>query len=233
MLYQNKIIPNYLGSKTVNGLLQFIINHIPIHSTYVESHLGSGGILLNKKPAKLSYCFDKDSSIIDKFKSTCSIDNCIYVCGDFITEFSILLSEVALIDSFIYVDPPYVPSTRTSNNKYKHEMTLFDHTELLTFLDGLDCRIMISCYDNPLYKELLSNWFKATCKSMTRGGARLETIYYNYELKQLHDTRYVGKDFTDRQRIKRKVSRMISKLDKLDSQELQVLVAAVIDKYVY
>lgn len=245
---KNPIIPHYFGSKNVNGVYQFIINHIPEHKHYVEGFLGSGKILLTKKPASGYNCgIDIDSAVIDKFNNAfrypqsyltlvpCSTVE--FICGSFIDIFDhwrhgsgINLAD--LKDTFVYLDPTYLLDTRTSSHRYKHELTLFDHTELLNYVRSLPCSIVISCYDNSLYSSMLAGWNKAHVKSMTRGGVRMETIYFNYESSgKLHDTRFVGKDFTDRQRIKRKIERNINKILKLPAQEQQAFLEAVKEKF--
>lgn len=83
---------------------------------------------------------------------------------------------------FMYLDPPYVLSTRTSK-QYANEMTDSDHQELLDFVLHSKAKIMISGYDSVLYSERLSGWHKEqfhSCAEM--GGKRLETIWYNYDL---------------------------------------------------
>ena len=49
----------------------------------------------------------------------------------------------------------------------------------------------------------------------------------------LQDYKYLGKDFIDRQRIKRKVKRFIAKLDNMQADERTAILKSVIDKYSY
>ena len=57
-----------------------------------------------------------------------------------------------------YVDPPYVPGTRKSDAKYRHEMGRDDHSELLECLQSLRGYVVLSGYANDLYDNVLDNW---------------------------------------------------------------------------
>lgn len=59
----------------------------------------------------------------------------------------------------IYCDPPYMMGTRTLHgNQYKHEMTDKDHEKLLAALIKSNSMIMLSGYDNELYRDMLQGW---------------------------------------------------------------------------
>lgn len=59
-------------------------------------------------------------------------------------------------NTFIYLDPPYVPSTRNRNpREYKHEMTESDHVELLEWAKTARSKIFISGYKSELYDNAL------------------------------------------------------------------------------
>ena len=83
-------------------------------------------------------------------------------------------------DTFIYVDPPYLQSTR-KKYLYNHEMMDEQHVELLKVLCNSTCKIMISGYDNELYEKILKNWNKATKNTTAECSVRrTETIWMNY-----------------------------------------------------
>jgi DNA adenine methylase len=70
-------------------------------------------------------------------------------------------------ETFFYLDPPYVLSTR-KGKAYRHEMTDEDHAELVELLLTIKGKAMLSGYSNPIYEPLESaGWarhdFKATC----------------------------------------------------------------------
>lgn len=81
----------------------------------------------------------------------------------------------------MYVDPPYLLSTR-SGRIYKHEMSDHDHEELLGALLGYKGKVIISGYDNQLYNARLNNWHKKSIGCNAEGGrSAIETIWMNYE----------------------------------------------------
>lgn len=85
-------------------------------------------------------------------------------------------------DVFMYIDPPYVLSTR-SGKQYKHEMTDDEHVELLNILKGTKAKVMISGYESALYDAILKGWNKQRFRSNAEHGAQcIETVWMNYEL---------------------------------------------------
>ena len=62
-------------------------------------------------------------------------------------------------ESLFYLDPPYVPETRASQEAFGgHDMTAGDHEELLGTLVGLKGMVMLSGYRCALYDKRLSGW---------------------------------------------------------------------------
>lgn len=94
---------------------------------------------------------------------------------------------------FMYLDPPYLLSTR-SQKQYKHEMTDFDHEEMLKTIVNSKAKIMISGYDSDMYNEYLHEWKKNTFNSCAEyGGTRKEVVWMNFE----HEQQMTLKDFMD------------------------------------
>lgn len=88
-------------------------------------------------------------------------------------------------DVFMYVDPPYLLSTR-KKYLYRHEMKDADHIELLRLLQEHPGKILLSGYDNELYNKMLQGWNKVSAKSQAeRGIPRIETLWMNYEIGQI------------------------------------------------
>lgn len=81
----------------------------------------------------------------------------------------------------MYLDPPYVLSTR-SKRIYKHEFSDDDHIRLLQLCQTSKANIIISGYKCDLYDEYLDGWHTDSiitdCES---GQKRIETIWMNYE----------------------------------------------------
>jgi DNA adenine methylase len=90
---------------------------------------------------------------------------------------------------FFYLDPPYLPPTRTAKKVYKHEMTYEQHVELLDFLPSLQARVMLSAYRHPEYEtRLLPRGWRCEeivvrdCASSARSKKRkIEVLWMNYD----------------------------------------------------
>jgi hypothetical protein len=63
---------------------------------------------------------------------------------------------------------------------------------------------MISGYPSYLYDQRLADWESLELQVMNQGGVRTEKLWFNFTPDRVHWPRYAGKNFTDRQRIKRK-----------------------------
>lgn len=70
-----------------------------------------------------------------------------------------------------YADPPYVPATRTSGERYRCEMSMANHEALLKRLCVIDGMALISGYPSELYNDLLSGWMCVTRRARVFGTA--------------------------------------------------------------
>ena len=89
-----------------------------------------------------------------------------------------------------YVDPPYLPETRSAKARrgglpyhaYRHELTVEDHAELLDMLDGLEGRVILSGYPSDLYDQALARWWRVERDALADGArARTEVLWMNYD----------------------------------------------------
>jgi DNA adenine methylase len=133
------------------------------------------------------------------------------------------------LKTVFYFDPPYLIETRRSQRRlYTFDWQEQEHYEFLE-----RCR-MISHYPCKLYDDGLKSWRRMYYQSMTRGGVRTECVYMNFSPPALLlDHQYIGDNFTDRQRIKRKVARLISRLNRETPQERAAILSAVVDSFSY
>lgn len=214
---------SYLGSKWASGAYQTICALMPPHDLYVESHLGGGAVFLAKPPSLDSLLIEIDPDQASRFSEDHGVE---VVCAD-------ALSTIDAIDYassgrvFIYADPPYLHSTRTSRHRYRFEYTEDDHVKLLECLKRVPASVMLSGYPSKLYDDLLPGWRTHEFQVMTRGGVRTEKLWMNYEPVAAHWATFAGKDFTDRQRIKRKADRWAAKFRELPSGERLAILAAL------
>jgi len=216
---------SYFGGKNGNGTLQTILSMIPEHKYYVEGFTGSGAIIRNKKKCLCDIGFELDRAVIDKYHYRSSYTILNYSFLEFISK----VNPLYLLDTFIYLDPPYLNSTRQSSKRYVFEMSVQNHIDLINCVISLKCKIMISGYNSALYSSMLEGWNTKTFLSMTRGGMREETIWMNYDCsKDIYNYDYLGVNYTDRQRIKRKVLRIVSKINSLPILERKCILSAII-----
>lgn len=95
---------------------------------------------------------------------------------------------------FMYIDPPYLLSTR-SGKQYKHEMADDQHEELLLTILQSKAKIIISGYENDMYNDYLKEWNKKSFQSNAEYGLkREEVIWFNFETdKQMNLFDFIGK----------------------------------------
>lgn len=86
-------------------------------------------------------------------------------------------------DCLIYIDPPYLLSTRRQRY-YNVEMTEdTEHRELLEVLKEHRGPVLISGYDSDLYNEILKDWDRKEINAQAeQGKRRIEVVWTNYEL---------------------------------------------------
>lgn len=110
-------------------------------------------------------------------------------------------------ETVFYIDPPYIPDTRKSRRLYKNEPDLVYHERLVETLLAVKGRVLLSCYDHPIYLPLIeAGWQKLSKETAChmvgkiRGskfqgpGAvkaqapRTETLYLNFTPSNSKDT---------------------------------------------
>ena len=204
----------YPGGK--GKIFQHVINLLPPHATYVESHLGGGAVLRNKKPSPTSVAIDLDPRVINYWKKSFP-DLATYVEAD-ASEF--LATYPFRDDDVLYCDPPYLPRTRRQARVYRFDYRDDDHERLLRVLLLLPCRVLISGYPSEMYEQYLSEWNTHSFHAKAHDGIRLERVWFNYQPPiRLHDSRFLGSDFRERENIRRRLGRIKRRIHKLSLQE--------------
>lgn len=214
-------VNSYFGSKAASGLCQTIISLMPPHETYIETHLGGGAIMQRKAPAANNIGIDLDAAALASF--TCAypvrlVNDCAH---RFLAQYEFSGREL------VYSDPPYLRHTRSSRRRYRFDYTAADHIALLERLKSLPCSVLVSGYPSALYDALLEDWHSVALQVMTRGGVRTEKLWFNYSLERVHWASYAGRNFTDRQRIKRKAQRWQNHYRALPPGERLAVLAAI------
>jgi len=203
---------SYPGGKAGAGVYQTIINLMPPHELYLEPFVGGGAILLRKRPARASIVIDADADVAARWQRCAGQGRFVdltAIHGD--ARSLIAKLDVDRASTLIYADPPYVHSTRrdASRQIYRHEFTDQDHRDLLSLLTAMHAaRVIVSGYRSPIYDRALSHWQRIAFKAQTRGGPAIESVWINFAPpRALHDYSYLGRDFRERERIKRKRDR--------------------------
>jgi DNA adenine methylase len=191
---------SYFGSKATSGLCQPIIALMPPHDTYIETHLGGGAIMKRKPAALRSIGIDRNPKALANFSCSYPVEKINGCAHRFLAEYDYQGREL------VYSDPPYLHSTRSSGRRYRFDYEESDHIELLTLLKRLPCNVMLSGYPSALYEELLADWRSLELQVMNQAGVRTEKLWFNFTPDRVHWPSYAGRNFTDRQRIKRKAA---------------------------
>jgi len=225
----------YPGGKAQPGIYQRIINQMPPHRVYIEAFLGGGAVMKAKRPAALNIGLDLDRSAIAGFGDKALIVG----SGDTITgELQLIEGDgIGFLDSYawrgdelVYCDPPYLFSTRRQHRQiYRCEMEDKDHLRFLAVAKRIDAPVIISGYWSEMYARKLTGWRAISFQAVTHGGSlATEWLWMNYpEPTELHDYRYLGESFRERERIKRKIGRWVGKLVMMPILERRALSAAI------
>lgn len=218
----------YPGGKSSSGVYQRIINQLPPHELYIEPFLGSGAIMRLKRPARNSIGIDINQDVVTAFSDYADhIPGCTVICADAIFW---MATNTIPDDALIYLDPPYLRHTRRQQGRiYRYELSDQQHQELLEIIKGLSCSIAISSYPSVMYETALSDWRVITYQTRTRGSyTATECLWLNYPKPQaLHDYRYLGTNYRDRERIKRKQTRWRRRLQDMDPTERYAMLSVI------
>lgn len=222
----------YPGGKAGAGVYQQIINQIPPHRIYIEPFLGAGAVWLHKKPSICSIGIDSETAVIEDWnKLGMNIPpGGIVKCDDAI---SFLQSYNWQGGEFVYCDPPYLFSTRSCKRPiYAHEFgTEEQHERLLKTLLAIpqNIPVAISGYQSSFYSAMLATWRTISYQTRTRGGSLVrEWLWMNYPTPiELHDYRYLGSNFRQRERIKRIKNRWVARLERMDNLERYAVLASI------
>lgn len=227
----------YPGGKGLAGLAEWIVSLAPPHVFYAEPFAGKGGVFRHKAPALRTYLVDHDPDVIAWWERQ-SLPGVIAHTGDGIRWLE-LAAEWAPPDLLIYVDPPYLLTTRVKKRIYKRELTAQDHLRILRAVKRLRCPVTLSGYWSNLYFEELAVGFDCQKREViTRGGTlREECLWRNFACLRLQEEspalamQYsaLGADFRERERVGRKLKRWTAKFERMDSRERRAMLLALLD----
>jgi len=220
----------YPGRKGAAGTWQKIVSEIPRCEMFIDAMTGSGII-----SSLVSGC----QVVMNDIDQT-AIGNIVYPVG----ETGLIVSNLHYLDlvkqynngsnaRVFYFDPPYLMQTRSYKKPiYNYEWGEKDHTTFLEIAVLIKCPVMISHYPCSQYDTALKGWRVVTYNTMTRAGIRRERLYMNFPQPVLLQCfEYAGENFTDRQRIKRKIDRLTARLQSEDEKERAVILSSIIANF--
>lgn len=227
-------VRRFVGSKGGSGVWQRIISEMPPHDLFIEAFAGTGQVLLKKRPAQASIAIDSDPTVCAALKRSVHAAN-----GD--AAVSVLCENaVTWLDNHgrefnpqtvVYCDPPYLFSCRADPGRRYYDCEFgepWQHLALLELLCDLKACVLISGYASTMYLRELRNWRRIDYRAATRGGAVTESLWCNFDAPaQLHDYRFLGTNFRQRERIKRKKARWLAKLRRMTPVESAAVIAAI------
>lgn len=199
-----------------------LINLMPPHMRYVETHLGGGAVLRHKRPSQVTIGIDLDYAVVTRWRQIGRAGLTI-MAGDALDIIPTLnLGQGDLV----YCDPPYYPSARRQPRCYRYDYTESDHERLIESLLGLNCPVVLSGYRNPLYDDALSKWHRTDYMALTHRGQVVESAWTNFEpTAPLHDYSYVGSDFRQRERFRRRAAGLAKRIQSSNPIELHAALA--------
>lgn len=202
---------------------QHVINVMPPHDRYIETHLGSGAIMRRKRPALRNIGIEIDDRVVEGWRRA-PIAGVEVILGDAIEVLPSLMPTPA---DLIYCDPPFMLSTRKVRC-YRHEYEEADHQRLLDMLVATPARVVISGYRSGLYEERLSGWHRTEYRCRTRQGFALESLWTNFRPGPcLHDYAHVGRNFREREQLRRRIRTLTARLARASEVERNAALAAL------
>ena len=216
----------YPGGKNHGSSYPRIINQIPPHEVYIEPFAGSAAIRRFLRPSKRSLLIDLDAAALGRLAAVVPQAKLLHTDGLAWLEADLSMLRVSTV---IYCDPPYLASACASRLRYEHVLSDEQHARLLRRLKQLPCYVLISGYRSRLYGEMLADWRLVSWMQITRGGGMAEEcLWCNFpEPVELHDYRYLGANFRERQDVRRQQKRWRAKLAAMSTLKRQALLSVL------
>ena len=194
---------------------------MPPHSVYIESHLGGGAIMKRRPAALRSIGIDLNARSIRTFACDHEVE-LVHGCRHrFLAAFPFGGDEP------VYSDPPYVRSTRRGPRRYRFDYTDDDHVALPGILKSLPCRVMVSGYPSALYDEHLAGWRSPGVQVNNQARVVTERPWLNFGPDRPHWHTMAGRNFTDRQRIRRNAESWARRYRAMPPGERLAVLAAI------
>lgn len=219
--------PNsYPGGKAGAGIYQRQINLIPPHEVFISGFLGNCAVMRMKKAALINIGIDKSSHCVSMMQELMEARQMPFIghVGCFLDWWENVDGSTKFgRETSLYLDPPYLNCD--TPQRYKHKAAIEIHVALLKRISDARCNVMICGYPSRLYERMLEGWRKVEYQAWTRGAKfKTECIWMNYpEPRKLHDYSFLGSNFRERERIKKRRERWINKFSALQEIEKRAI----------
>lgn len=210
-----KKVKKYTGNKDISGVREKIIGLIPKGYLFIEGFGGSAGI------AKKVYASGGEVKVIEKnplqyqvllndFISSIVVNDCVV---NYLLQYSCIMPRKKVI----FLDPPYIHSTRTDVNLYGNfEMNFQEHIALLDYVNSSNNYFIIIHPVSNLYDKKLFCWRWIDVSIRYNRKTSRERIYTNLPGGiELLDYISSIENFTKRQAYKRELSLLINRFQKM------------------
>lgn len=220
----------YPAGKGAPGAWQHIINHIPPCKLFVEVMVGGGAVFKHLSGCSIAIN-DIDRSVIDQYDYA----SCYPEMRIFNEDYQACMERFRFVkDRAVFLfDPPYLLPTRKNQALlYNYEWQQADHVRFLNAIQDVPFKVMLTHPYHAMYASALHHFYRVPFTYKVRHGMMNDLLWMNFPPPtELQDYRYIGKDFTDRQRIQRKIARELAKLKELPPIERNAIIAAINDTY--
>ena len=202
---------------------------------HCEPFAGGAAVFRHKRLARRSILIDLDPRTLDGIGDATRWPGVETIVADGI-EWLRRFQAPAGTDVQVYCDPPYPRETRRDPDRdyYDNDWTIADHERFLDVVvaASLSMPLLISGYWSELYADRLAGWATDHFQASTRGGVAQEWLWANYARPtELHDYRYVGDDYRDRERIQKHHRRRCRILRKIPELERRAFLATLADDF--
>ena len=215
----------FVGNKNIPGVLQFLINRLPVADRHFSFFFGSGGLETSVYTRAIKWiCSEANPDNHHYAMGT----NASIVANDYR---SLLEDFVLTAGDFVFADPPYLIETRRNGRLYygKYEWSDPDHIFFLEYMKASPAMVMITHPICAMYENALTGWYREPITYRGHQGQVEDCVWRNYDhrTKELLNYGALGEGFVERQAIKRQRGNIVRKFEKLDPHVRWALIDAL------
>lgn len=163
---------------------------------YVRSVQGFGGGRGNSSVRRTGWRrtlarTERRPAIGDEWHSDAGID-ALYLAADRLrrvalehADWQVVMHRYDSVDTLHYIDPPYVPETRSYGNEYSVEWSVDDHVNMLELVTSgrIKGMVVISGYDSEMYRQALVGWARYEVVNRANKSFRTEVLWVSPNAK--------------------------------------------------